>query len=296
MAQRLFDKSGRDQIASGSVTTANTWKARLLSLNTTSNINKAVSGTAQLTGPIRLTITAHGWTVGDIIVTRGIGGTAGANGTYRIKTVVDANTVEIQTIAAQGETAQDTVGSGAYTSGGTALNLTRAAANSTFATDAPAAAGSSTDQTLAGVTSSNGQYTCTSPITWPSVAASTTVDAILFGNTTADRCVYFTDGKQLVRTTATAASSATSISVEPLYAGIPNSTALVFSNGVTATLTAVANAGDTSLTVSALSGAINKGHTTDAPITNANLPVTTASGAAGTFTYNVDATFGLFTI
>lgn len=291
MSQIKFEQSGVDAIAAGVVATGNTHKARIIDLSATSNLNKAITGTSQLTGPLRLTITSHGWSVGDILVIQGVGGTAGANGTYRIKTVVDANTVEVQTLAAQGETALDVIGSGAYTSGGRAFNVSRPAANST-STDIPAAAGSSTDQTYT-ASCTKRIWTGTIP-QFPSVAASTLIGGlVLFQSAPTDRAVSLIDGKQLVRLTATT-TAGTTLNVEPLYAGIPNGTALVFSNGVTATLTAVANAGDTTLTVGSVT--IPKGHTADAPITGANLPVTTASGSAGTYTYTVDPTFGHFTL
>jgi hypothetical protein len=291
MSQIKFEQSGVDAIAAGVVATGNTHKARIIDLTATSNLNKAITGATNAT-PIALTITAHGWSVGDILIIQGVLGNTSANGTYRIKVVVDANTVSLQTLVAQGETPLDVVGNGAYTSGGRAFNVSRAAASST-STDIPVAAGSSTDQTLTGVGCTKKIWTATVP-QWPSVAASTLIGAIIFFQSApTDRAVYFTDGKQLVRLTASAAAS-TTLQVEPLYAGIPNGTALVFSNGVTATLSAVANAGDTTLTVGSVT--IPKGHTADAPITGANLPVTTASGSAGTYTFTTDATFGLFTL
>jgi hypothetical protein len=123
-------------------------------------------------------------------------GNTSANGTYRIKTVVDANNVTVQTLVAQGETALDVVGNGAYTSGGRAFNVSRAAASST-STDIPAAAGSSTDQTYT-ASCTKKIWTATVP-QWPSVAASTLIGAIIFYQSApTDRAVYFTDGKQLV--------------------------------------------------------------------------------------------------
>jgi len=68
-----------------------------------------------------------------------------------------------------------------------------------------------------------------------------------------------TDG-QTVTTSASAASGATSISVQALTKFIPSGTALVFGS-VTATLTANAVPGATTLSVSALSGSIASGAT-----------------------------------
>jgi hypothetical protein len=85
---------------------------------------------------------------------------------------------------------------------------------------------------------------------------------------------------------AAAATSATTIAVEKLAGPIPNSTAIVFSNGVTATLSAAANAFDRTLTVTALSAGIAAGHTADVQTTNSGLPFT---GSGGSYTFQFDS-------
>lgn len=60
-------------------------------------------------GRVRLTITGHGYSDGDLVGVRGVRGLKGANGDWYVS-VVDANTIELL----------GSSGSGAYTSGGTA--------------------------------------------------------------------------------------------------------------------------------------------------------------------------------
>jgi hypothetical protein len=108
MSQIKFEQSGVDAIAAGVVATGNTHKARLIDLTATSNLNKAITGATNAT-PIQVTSTSHGFSVGDIVIIQGVLGNTSANGTYRIKAAA-ANTFDLQTLAAQGETALDVVG------------------------------------------------------------------------------------------------------------------------------------------------------------------------------------------
>jgi ribosomal protein S11 len=119
-------------------------------------------------------------------------------------------------------------------------------------------------------------------ITFTSVTGAT-VEAILIykdtGTASTSRCAVIIDGRHIVTCAAQAASSATSIAVERLSAGIPNGTVLTFSNGASATLSALANAGDRTVTVSALAAIITAGSRADAPATGAGLPVTPNGGS-----------------
>ena len=77
--------------------------------------SKAITGASinatadDFRGLIRLTITSHGYSDGDLIAVRGVRGVKGANGDWIVR-VIDGNTVEL--IGA--------LGSGGYISGGTA--------------------------------------------------------------------------------------------------------------------------------------------------------------------------------
>jgi hypothetical protein len=169
------------------------------------------------------------------------------------------------------------------------LNLSLSSAS----TDLPAAAGSSTDQTLASITVTNGVFN-SAAVSWPSFAASAVVDSIaLWQNSATDRVLFYTDGKQQVRIDKAASTSDTTLIVEPLYAAIPSGTVLIFSNGVSATMSALASAGDRTITVSAISAGIAIGHTADAVITGFGLPYTNGSSALAV-TITPDVSSGWF--
>jgi hypothetical protein len=192
-----------------------------------------------------------------------------ANGTWVLSAVTTgaSGTATLQTIAPQGGTQLNSTGNGVGGATGTIFNLTVASAAAAL----PAIVTGSSDQVLASVTDTLGVVNCTSPIAFPTVGANAVIDAfIVFA--TAGNSIFFYDGKMQVRVVTSAAAS-TTLNVEPLPFGIANGTALVFSNGVTATLSALANPGDTALsTVNSVT--IAKGHTADAPITGVGLPYT----------------------
>lgn len=269
MSTRLFDK-GRENLAGVGNWTADTTDAVLVNLNTTDVTIKAITGATNAT-PIVLTATAHGFANGDIIVVQGVGGNTAANGTFQCGGVA-ANTINLLTV----NDAQNTTGNGAYTSGGTAIDLTLTAALTDV--DAGIINGpisvTGKAQTLGVLSATNPAFT----------SVTGTAHAVFFRDNTTSTPLIFVDGKTLVTVSATAASSATTVAVEKLAGPIANGTALVFSNGITATLTAGANAGDRTLTVSALSGGIAAGHTSDAPTTGSGLPFT-ASGGNYTFSW-----------
>ncbi|NWJ46464.1 MAG: hypothetical protein HXX08_11345 [Chloroflexi bacterium] len=290
MAQKLFVK-GREGFGTGTVTTGSgTFKARLLTLATTANLVKAITACTGAASPITLTVgSTTGWANGNYVLVRGITGNTCANGVWVIANLT-GTTFDLQTVPRIGGAQLASTGNGAATvTNATVTNLSLSSAS----TDLSAAAGGSTDQTLTSVGITNGIFTSANP-SWASVAANTVIDAIaVFQSAPTDRLVYITDGKIQVRVDAAASTSATTLFVEPLYAPIPNSSTIPLSNGVVATLTAGANAGDTSLTVSALSAGVAIGHTGDVAFTNGGLPVTLGSQPT-TFNYTVDATNGWF--
>lgn len=299
MSSRIFPK-GKQGIADDTVAlSTGTVKLMPLTLGTVSTLNKAITG-ATNASPIVVTVTAHGWANGNIVVIRGIGGNTATNGTWVIASVT-ANTFALTTVPAAGGTALNSTGNGAYTSGGTAFNLSLVSASTDISAGRSAGA---TDPTLALnlATPGNGIVSASNPTL--TLNASTTLDAyVTYQSAPTDRLIHFNDGKHQVRVDADAASSATTIVVEPLYGpaadvAIANGTVVVFSNGVSATLTAAANTGDRSLTVSALAGAIAKGHTADVAIgtgtTAANLPYVSGGPGTTTLTLTIDAVKGLF--
>ena len=295
MAQRRHTKI-LEAFGSGTAASTNTWKVRLIpSASPTSNIIKAITACTNAASPQTVTVgSTTGWANGNIVVVWGLTGNTSANGTWVVANLT-GTTFDLQTVPGPGQTALVSTGNGtAVVTSAFVINLSLASAS----TDLPTAAGGSTDQTLASVTVTNGVFTCTTPINWSSnVAQSTGIKALEFYQSTGtDRLALWADGYIQTRVVTQAAASATAIAVEPLFAPIPNGTAIAFSNGVTGTLTAQASAGATALAVSALAALIPIGHTGDAPILNANLPATTGSPGAQTFQFNVDPTNGLFPI
>lgn len=90
-------------------------KAALIDLNAVAGIiTDATNAT-----PIVITQTAHGWSNGDVATIQGVVGNLAANGKFRIANVT-ANTYEL---TAYGD-GSNVVGTGAYSSGGLAFNLT----------------------------------------------------------------------------------------------------------------------------------------------------------------------------
>lgn len=294
MGQYLLDK-GREGFGNGTLISTGTWKARLINLATASNISKAISALTGAASPMTVTVASTaGWANGNTVLVSGVTGNTSANGLFRIANLT-GTTFDLQTVPGPGQSQLATTGNGVATvTSAFVMNLSLASAS----TDIIAAAGSSTDQTLAGVSITNGIFNCTSPVAWTAnVAATTLISAIvLYQSLATDRVAFITDGKIPIRVVTTAASSATTVAIEPIYATIPNGTVIPMSNGVSITLTAQANAGATSLTCSALSAGIAAGHTGDATILSFNLPATTGSPGLQTVSVAVDATNGWFKI
>jgi hypothetical protein len=109
MANALYDH-GREGFANKEIG----WgdddiKAVLVDLD---DYGDAITG-ATNASPIVITISSHGYTTGQKVAIQGVGGNTAANGVWTI-TVVDSNTFSLD----------GSTGNGAYTSGGTCVNLT----------------------------------------------------------------------------------------------------------------------------------------------------------------------------
>jgi hypothetical protein len=273
MANALLEK-GREGFLDGTLDwDTNTFKAILLDLNTADTGIKAITGATNAT-PIVVTATSHGFTNGDIVLVGGVGGNLAANGVWAI-TGVATNTFNLTDPI----TGTNVVGSAAYTSGGYAVCLGPSASGDNLDDFDAAIVGSAVTLTSPTVTSGVADA---ADITFTSVTGAT-VEAILIykdtGTASTSRCAVIIDGRHIVTCAAQAASSATTVAVERLSAGIPNGTVLTFSNGASATLSALANAGDRTVTVSALAAIITAGSRADAPATGAGLPVTPNGGS-----------------
>lgn len=291
MSNRVLE-FGRQYFASGDID----WDADVINVlplrldgTATDTSVKAITGCTVAT-PGVITCTAHGFSNGDIVVIRGVGGTLNANGTFKIAGVA-TNTFQLQTLDGQNGT---TVGT--YTSGGCVINLSQA----DFVDDIDGAfcTGAAALSAAVAMTSKTNVKGLLSAATVAGIALNDTAHAVVIAKNVSNaaatsRPLHFCDGKTLVRVVAAAASSATSLAVEPLEAPIDSGTVIQMTNGVAVTTTAPGVAGNRTLTVSAISSAIAAGHHGDAQITNSGYPISVTSG---TFSHAPDATFGFFTI
>lgn len=242
---------------------------------------KAITGVTVAT-PGVVTSNSHGWSNGDIVMIRGVLGTLNANGLWQIGGVTTNTFTLLTRLDGLNST---TVG--AYTSGGCAINLSAA----TNWSELDGAIVGSLSAALGTLTVTNGVFDAADV----SMTLNGTIHAhVLFNDTgtpATSRLVYFMDGRTQIVVAATASISATTLSVERVEGAIPSGTVIQLSNGVVATLTAGAVAGDRTLTVSALSAGVAAGHTGDAQTTNSGYPITLSSG-----TYTVQFDNGAFRI
>jgi hypothetical protein len=261
MAARLFEK-GREGLIDGTVDMdTNTIKMALLDLNTADVGIKAITAATNAT-PIVVTATAHGFSNGDFVSIRDVGGNLAANGVWKIANVA-ANTFEL-TDPVSGS---NVVGSAAYTSGGVVVNLGPSASGDNWDDFDAALVG--TAQTLTSPTVLQGVFDSADP-TYTALTGATVEAFVQYkdtGTASTSRMIFFNDGSHIVTCAAQAAASATSVAVERLTAPIPSGTVLTFSNGASATLSALANAGDRTITVSALAAIITAGSRAQAPVT-----------------------------
>jgi hypothetical protein len=262
-------EKGREGLIDGTIDLdTNTIKAIALDFGSTDTAVKAITGATNAT-PIVITATAHGFANGDLVIVAQVGGNLSANGKWRIANVT-ANTFELTDPV----TGSNVVGSGAYTSGGYAVCCGPSAAGDNLDDFDGCRFSGTTDQTLTSPTVTSGVFDSADP-SWGTVNAngSRKINAVgLYkdtGTASTSRMVFINDGRQIVTCAAQAAVSATTIAVERLVAGIPSGTVLTFSNGATATLSAPANAGDRTITVSALAAIVTAGSRADAPMTGA---------------------------
>lgn len=291
MSNRFFDK-GRQFFVSGDCDwDADTFCLMPLRLDgtLTDTCVKAITGITTATPPV-VTSNSHGFTNGDIIMQRGVGGMLNANGTFKVAGVT-TNTYQLTTLDGQ-----NVVGTGTYTSGGCAVNLTASDfyddLDGALCTGAPALSAATA---LSSKTNTNGQISAAnvSGITLNDTCHAVILIKNVSNAAATSRVVHFADGRTMVRVVADAASNATTLWVEPLEGPLPSGTVIQMTNGVTVTLSSSAAAGARSISVTAISGAIAAGHHGDAQTTNSGLPLTLSSG---TFTHQFDATNGIGTI
>lgn len=215
---------------------------------------------------------AHGFAAGDIVLIGGVLGNLSANQLGRVASPTPG-TFQMLTLEGAG---MSVGGSGPYTGGGWAVNLTQAE----FVSDVIVGLGRvGTDALLVGRTDVGGVFSSNNFL-WPAVVPGYPGQlawAIIFydlsgGSDATNRLVAVNDGKLQVVCNTAANGGDLFVLTEPLIAGIPSGSTLWFSNGQSATLTSAALQGDRRLNVAALGGAIPAGHQADVTATIAGLP------------------------
>lgn len=274
---RLFDK-GRDAFAEKLIGwTADTQKALLLDLSVAGTFNKIITGVTAAS-PAVYTSNGHGFSNGDTIVNLSILGTLTAN-QLGLAAAVAANTYQMTTLAGAAVN-----GTGAYVSGGFAVNLTQAQFVAGILGTRV-----STDQTLAGTSSSKGIVNATSPVTWPNVPIGNPAQAVVLydaagGSDAANRLVLWQDGRIQVTLNKAAIAGDTSLSILPLKAqiwdgAIGAAPVLSWSDGHSSVLAATTAAGDLAITTTAQAvGGVAAGSTAEVPVFGTGLPVTPGGG------------------
>jgi|ERR1051326_1705425 hypothetical protein len=269
MVNALFEL-GRQYILAGTVNmTSDTIAASLLDLNTADVGIKTITGATNAT-PIVITATAHGFTNGDLVFIDGVGGNLAANGLWKIANQA-TNTFELTNPVSGGNAA----GSGAYTSGGYAVNYGPSTSADFYDDFDGALVG--TKQTLGSKTFSSGVFDA-ADVTYTAVSGASVEAIIIFkdtGTNSTSNVLAIITGKHIVTADATL-TAGTTLVVEPVVAGIPNGTVLTFSTGQSATVNAAVNAGDRAITV--LSTTVTAGGRALAPATGSGLPVTPNGG------------------
>jgi len=268
MANSLFEK-GREGFLDGTLDwDTQTFSAALVDTGTADTGIKAVTSSTNAT-PIVVTATSHGFSNGDIVYVDGVTTGTAANGVWKIANVA-TNTFELTNPL----TGANAVGNGVG-SGGVAICLGPSASGDNWDDFDGALVGAKVNLTSPTVTSGVADAADT---TFTSVSGNSVEAVVVFrdtGTASTSRMVAIITGKHIV-TCAASIAAATTLPVEALVAGIPNGTVLAFSTGQSATLTASANAGDRTLTVS--STTVTAGGRALAPATGSGLPVTPNGG------------------
>jgi len=273
MANRLFEK-GREGFLDGTLDwDTQTFSAALLDLSTAATSDagiKQISSSTNATPIVITTSSAHGFTNGDLVYVDGHTTNTCANGVWAITAA--SGSVFSLTHPVSGA---NVVGNGVGGATGYCVNLGASASGDNWDDFDVALVGAKVN--LAGATKTNGVADA-NDTTFTSVSGNSVEAVVIFqdsGTPSSSRMVAIITGKHLV-TCNTTLSAGTALLVEPITAAIPNGTVLAFSGGQSATLTALANAGDRVLTVS--STTVNIGTTALAPATGSGLPVTPNGG------------------
>lgn len=268
----LFEK-GREGFLDGSIDwDTGTFSAALLDLNTTDVGIKAITSSTNAT-PIVITSTAHGFTNADLVFIDNHTTNTAANGFWKIANVA-ANTFELTNPV----TAANAVGNGVGGATGYCVNYGPSASGDNWDDFDGALVGAKVNLTAPTVTAGVADAADT---TFTAVTGASVEAVAIFrdtGTPSTSRMVCMITGKFIVTCAVQASAAATSIVVDALPYAIPTATVLVFSNGASATMSALANAGDRSIAVTALAAIVTANSRALAPVTGSGLPVTPNGG------------------
>jgi hypothetical protein len=246
-----------------------TFSAVLLDLGVSDVGVRQITSSTNATPIVVTTAVAHGFTTGDIVYVDGITTGTSGNGLWAI-TAASGSVFSLTDPVTGANAVGNGVGSGGY-----CVNLGPSTSGDFFDDFDAALIGSKVN--LTGNTIVSGVADA-ADVTFTAVTGNS-VEAVAIirdtGTNSTSEMVALITGKHIVVCNTNLAAG-TTLLVEPLKYGIPNSTVLAFSTGQNATLTAAGNAGDRSLTVS--STTITAGGKALAPATGSGLPVTPNGG------------------
>lgn len=255
-----------------------TIKASLLTMSTATGKVALISSSTNASPIVVTTTAAHGYSNGDIVVIGGHTTNTAANGTWQIAGVT-STTFQLTTRL----DGVNSTGNGVGGATGWCVDITSAATISDLGGNG-GANGNGADVALTGQTLSAFGTFNASAWTWSSLSATKSSAIALYDSSASNDLIAFIDCTYQVYVITQAAASATTIAVARLPVAIASGTTIVFSDGSSATLSAQANVGDTSLTVTALAAIVHRQATADVPTLNAGLPVTPAAGGQLQFT------------
>jgi hypothetical protein len=251
-----------------------TIKASLLTMSTATGKVALISSSTNATPIVVTTTGAHGYTTGDIVVVGGHATNTAANGTWQVGTTTSTTFQLLTRLDAVNST-----GNGVGGATGWCVDITTAATITDLGGNG-GSNGNGTDVSLSGQSLAAFGIFNASAWTWTNLSATKSWAVALYSSTTSNDLIAFIDCTYQIYVTTQAASTSTSIAIQRLPVQIPNATTIVFSDGASATLTAQANVGDTSLTVSSTAATIHRQATADVITLNAGLPVTPAAGGS----------------
>lgn len=271
----MFEK-GREGFLDGTLDwDTQTFSAALLDLSTSATTDggiKLISSSTNATPIVVTTSSTHGFTTGDLVFIDGHATNTAANGLWLIAAAAGT------TFSLTRPDGVNSTGNGVGGATGYCVNMGPSASGDNWDDFDVALVGAKVNLTSPTVTNGVADAADT---TFTAVTGNSVEAVAIFrdtGTASTSRMVCLITGKFIVTCNTTAASSATSIPVEPLPYAIPNGTVLAFSNGASATMSALANAGDRALSVSSLAAQITAGSRALAPITSSGLPVTPNGG------------------